>query len=167
MFRSSSCPSSEATTTAVAASGLPLELSGSSAVGSGQARPDHDQQNCYHQAPMLNQRLLLQLELLMMDMRMPETCWAVFKWQVMNLRNCCIWLIDSVEITGLFMKSQVHYNCYKDHQWTLHYANYLRVTSSLFTSYKIHFNIILPPTPKSRNWRIQLRIFQTEFWVIF
>jgi hypothetical protein len=33
----------------------------------------------------------------MMGMRMPETCWAVFKRQVINLRNCCIWLVDSVE----------------------------------------------------------------------
>jgi len=32
-----------------------------------------------------------------MGMRMPETCWAVFKRQVVNLRNWCIWLVDSVE----------------------------------------------------------------------
>jgi hypothetical protein len=37
MFRASSCPSSGATTTAVAASGLPSELGGSSAVGCGRA----------------------------------------------------------------------------------------------------------------------------------
>ena len=37
MFRASSCPSSGATTTAVAASGLPSELGGSSAVGRGRA----------------------------------------------------------------------------------------------------------------------------------
>jgi hypothetical protein len=48
--------------TAVAASGLPSERGGSSAVGSGRAdRTDHDQQHCYHQAPTVNQRLLLQL----------------------------------------------------------------------------------------------------------
>jgi hypothetical protein len=58
MFRASSCPLSGATTTAVAASGLPLERGGSSAVGRG--RPDHDQQHCYHQAPKVNQRMLLQ-----------------------------------------------------------------------------------------------------------
>ena len=29
-----------------------------------------------------------------MGMRMPETCWAVFKRQAINLRNCCIWLVD-------------------------------------------------------------------------
>jgi hypothetical protein len=45
--------------TAVAASGLPSELGDSSAVGSG--RLDHNQQRCYHQAPTVNQRLLLQL----------------------------------------------------------------------------------------------------------
>ena len=49
-------------TTAVAASGLPLECGGSSAVGRGRAgRPDHDQQHCYHHIPTVNQRLLLQL----------------------------------------------------------------------------------------------------------
>jgi hypothetical protein len=39
MFRASSCPSSGATTTAVAASGLVAERGGSSAVGRGQAGP--------------------------------------------------------------------------------------------------------------------------------
>ena len=29
-----------------------------------------------------------------MGMRMPETCWAVFKRQVINLGSCCIWLIQ-------------------------------------------------------------------------
>jgi hypothetical protein len=52
MFRASSYPSSGATTTAVAASGLPLERGDSSAVGRGRVgRPDHDQQHCYHLAP--------------------------------------------------------------------------------------------------------------------
>ena len=52
MFRASLCPTSGATTTAVAASGLPSELGDSSAVGRGRAgRPDHDQQHCYHHAP--------------------------------------------------------------------------------------------------------------------
>jgi hypothetical protein len=66
--------------TAVAASVLPLESGNSSTVGRGRAyqpadRTDHDQQHCYHHAPTINQRLLLQLlKLLMMDMRMPETC---------------------------------------------------------------------------------------------
>jgi len=59
MFWASLCPLSGATTTAVAASGLPSELGDSSAVGRDRAgRPDHYQQ---HQAPTVNQRLLLQL----------------------------------------------------------------------------------------------------------
>jgi hypothetical protein len=45
--------------TAVAASGLPLERGGSSAVGRG--RTDHDQQHCYHHVPSVNRRRLLQL----------------------------------------------------------------------------------------------------------
>jgi len=62
MFRAFSCPSSGATTTALAASGLLLELGDSSAVGHGGAsQPDHDQQHCSHQALTVNQRLLLQL----------------------------------------------------------------------------------------------------------
>jgi hypothetical protein len=36
-------------------------------------------------------------KLLMMGMRMSETCWAVFKRQVMKLRNFCIWLVNSFE----------------------------------------------------------------------
>jgi hypothetical protein len=45
--------------TAVAASVLPLERGGSSVVGRG--RSDHDQHHCYHHAPTVNQRRLLQL----------------------------------------------------------------------------------------------------------
>jgi hypothetical protein len=36
-------------------------------------------------------------KLLMMGMRMPETCWAVFKRQAINLRDWCIWLVDLFE----------------------------------------------------------------------
>jgi len=34
------------------------------------------------------------IELLMMGVTTPETCWAGHKHQVINLRNCCIWLVD-------------------------------------------------------------------------
>jgi len=48
MFRESSCPSSGATTTAVAASGLPLERGDSSAVGRGRAgRPARPRPTSY------------------------------------------------------------------------------------------------------------------------
>jgi hypothetical protein len=33
----------------------------------------------------------------MMGMRMPETCCVISKRQVINLRSCCIFLVDSVE----------------------------------------------------------------------
>ena len=60
MFWASSCPSSGATTTAVAAYGLLSVLGDSNAVGRGRAGlPDHDQQ--HDQAPTVNHRLLLQL----------------------------------------------------------------------------------------------------------
>jgi len=35
--------------------------------------------------------------LLMMGMRMPETFWAVFKRQAINVRDWCIWLVDLFE----------------------------------------------------------------------
>jgi hypothetical protein len=79
-------------TTAVAASGLSLERGGSSAVGRGWAgRPDHDQQHCYHYVPTVKpEAATAVVELLMISMRMPETCCAVHKRQVINLRNFCI-----------------------------------------------------------------------------
>jgi hypothetical protein len=59
MFQASSFPLSGATTTAVAASGLRLERDDNSANGRGWV--DQNQQHCYHHAPTVNQRLLLQL----------------------------------------------------------------------------------------------------------
>ena len=65
--------------TAVAASGLPLERGGSSVVGHGRSGhttgPTMTNNICYHHVSTVNQRLPLQLiMLLMMGMRMPETC---------------------------------------------------------------------------------------------
>jgi len=47
-------PIIRSSTTAVAASGLLSERGNNSAVGRGRGRPNHDQQHCYHQAPMVN-----------------------------------------------------------------------------------------------------------------
>jgi len=55
-------PIIKSSATAVAASGLPLERGGSSAIGRGRyGRTDHDQQHCYHHVPTVNQRRLLEL----------------------------------------------------------------------------------------------------------
>ena len=69
-------PIIRSSTTAVAASGLPLERGGSSAVGCGRAcRPDHNQQHCYHHAPTVKpEAATAVVELLMMGVRTPETC---------------------------------------------------------------------------------------------
>jgi hypothetical protein len=73
-----------------------LERGGSSAVSRG--RSDHDQQHCYHQAPTVKpEAATAVVELLMMGMRMPEICRAGFKRQEINLKDCCIWLVDLFE----------------------------------------------------------------------
>jgi len=53
-----------------------LERGGSSAIGGGRAcRPDHDQQHCYHHVPTAKpEAATAVVELLMIGMRMPETC---------------------------------------------------------------------------------------------
>jgi hypothetical protein len=63
-------------TTAAAASALPLERGGSSAVGHGWAgRPDRDQQHCYQRRSNGKpEAATAVIELLMMGMRMPKTC---------------------------------------------------------------------------------------------
>ena len=102
MFRGILVPVIRSSTTAVAPSGLSLERGGSSAVGRGRGRPagrsDHDQQHCYHHVPTVNQRLLLQLLSSWWWARgCPKHVELLFKRQVINLRNCCIWLVDSFE----------------------------------------------------------------------
>ena len=57
--------------TAIVASGLPLERDGSSVVGRG--RSDHDQQHCYHHVPTVKPEAATAVDkLLTMGMRMPE-----------------------------------------------------------------------------------------------
>ena len=63
MFRASSCPSSGAYKLAVAASGLPLERCGSSVVGCGRSGSNGKPEAA-----------TAVYKLLMMGMRMPETC---------------------------------------------------------------------------------------------
>jgi hypothetical protein len=62
-------------------------------------RPNHDQQHCYHHDPTVKPETATAIvELLMMGVRTPEKCSAVHKRQVINLRNCCIWLVDLFEM---------------------------------------------------------------------
>jgi hypothetical protein len=54
-------------------------------------RPDHDQQHCYHHALTIKpEAATAVVELLMVGVRTPETCSAVHKHQLINLRNFCI-----------------------------------------------------------------------------
>ena len=57
----------------------------SSAVGHGRAWPDHDQQHCYrHALKVKSEAATAVVELLMMGVRTPETCWAVNKHQILE-----------------------------------------------------------------------------------
>jgi nitrate/nitrite-specific signal transduction histidine kinase len=78
--------------TAVAATGLPLERGGSSVVGRGRSVLPL-RSNGKPEAATAVYRLL------MMGMRMSETCWAVFKRRAIHLRDWCIWLVDLFECT--------------------------------------------------------------------
>jgi hypothetical protein len=89
--------------TAVAASGLPLERGGSSVVSCGQSGSQLDRPRptallppCFNGKPKAAAGIY---KLLMIGMRMPDTCWAIFKWRAINLRDWCIWLVDLFEFT--------------------------------------------------------------------
>ena len=75
VFRASSRPSSGAQQLQQQPLVLPSERGGSSVVGRGRAvRPDNDQQHCNHHAPKVKpEAAAAVVELLMMDVRTPET----------------------------------------------------------------------------------------------
>jgi hypothetical protein len=81
---------------------LPSERGDSSANVCGRAgynRPDHGHQHCYHHAMKVKpETATAVVELLMMGVKTPETCSAVNKRQVINWRNCCIWLVNLFEL---------------------------------------------------------------------
>jgi len=75
--------------TAVTASGLPLERGGSSVAGRGRSGPDRPRPTTLL-PPRSNgkpEAATAVYKLLMMGMRMPKTCRAVFKRQAINLRD--------------------------------------------------------------------------------
>jgi hypothetical protein len=80
--------------TAVAASGLPLDCGGSSVVRPDRPRPTTllpPRSNGKPEAATVFD------ELLMMGMRMTETWWAVCKQQAIKMRDWCICLVDLFE----------------------------------------------------------------------
>jgi hypothetical protein len=86
--------------------------------------PNHDQQYCYHHAPTVKPEIATAVvELLMMGVRTPKTRWAVHtsKCQVINLRNCCIWLVDLSEtVCGIYKKHKsvtCRKTTYKKHRY--------------------------------------------------
>jgi len=59
-----------------------IRSSTTAVVASGYNRPDHDQQHCYHHGPKVKPvATTAVVELLMMSVRTPKTCWAVNKRQ--------------------------------------------------------------------------------------
>ena len=62
---------------------------------SGQARPaqPRTQHGYHHDTKVKPEAATAVVELLMMNGRMSETCWAVNKRQDNKLENCCIWLV--------------------------------------------------------------------------
>jgi len=87
-------PILRSSTTAVAASGLPLERGDSSAVGRGRAgcqpAPPRPTALLPPRSNGKPEAATAVAEILRMGVRTPKTCWAVRKRQVINLRNCCM-----------------------------------------------------------------------------
>jgi hypothetical protein len=83
--------------TAVAASVLTVGAWWLQCCWSWSGRPDHDQQHCYHHAPTVKpEAATAVVQLLMMGVRTPKTCWAVHKRQVNKLEellHLVVWFI--------------------------------------------------------------------------
>jgi hypothetical protein len=57
---------------------------------SSRPRTQHD---CYHDTKVKPEAATAVIELLMMEGKRPEICWALNKRQDNKLENCCIWLV--------------------------------------------------------------------------
>jgi hypothetical protein len=62
------------------------------------ARP-RTQHDCHHDTKVKPEAANAVIELLMMDGKTPETCWAVNKRQDNKLKNCCIRLVIYLNCT--------------------------------------------------------------------
>ena len=90
----------------------------------------------------------------MMGVEVPETCWATHKRQVINLWNCCIWLVnlfDSVEITNKIQPCNRIY--YSTVHWQLNMFRAAYHSSSgavtVFEVYVLHKHVV---TVRSQVW---------------
>jgi len=99
MFRTSSCPSSGAKTTAVTASGLLSELGDSSVVGRGRAGRSARPRPTTLLSPSSDGKPEAATAVVAPDdgHKDARNMLSLFKRQVINSRNCYIWLVDSVE----------------------------------------------------------------------
>ena len=157
MFRASSCPSSGATTTAVAASALLSELGESSAVGRGRAgRPDHDQQHNYCSCWALDDGRE--------DARSMLSCKETSSNKPEELLHLVGWFISIVwwctDLLTLNLIRHILWNpidqC-RVHKITPPFSiasqiKPVHVHISYF--FHIHFSIILLSTPTSYNWSL-------------
>ena len=66
---------------------------------SGRPARSRTQHDCHHDMKVKPEAATAVIELLMMDGKTPETCWAVNKRQDNKLKNCCIWLVIYLNCT--------------------------------------------------------------------
>ena len=88
------------------------------------------QHGCHHDTKVKPEAATAVIELLMMDGKKPETCWAANKRQDNELENCCIWLV-------------IYLNCTMMHGLTnLKFKHRDELSSSLkpvkFLTWKLH-----------------------------
>jgi len=79
---------------------LLLERGGGSAVGRGRAGwPNRDwQRRCHRASAVGPEAAAAVVGLLVVGVGTPEACWTVHGHRVMDLRGCCIWLVDLFEL---------------------------------------------------------------------
>ena len=95
-----------------------------------------------------------------MGMRMPQTCWAVFKRQAINLRNCCIWLVDSIEsIYSVWNANLVGYHSLIVFFGTDYYEDirFLRIKCYNIYKMRISKHVIY----LNKNYQVYVSWFQT------
>jgi len=125
---------------AVAVSGLPLERGSSNAVGCGRSGPDWPRPTTLL-PPRSNgkpEAATAVDKLLMMGMRIPEICWAVFKRQAIKLRYWCIWLVDLFEYMMIHRLTNTKFKKQKLNLINL-FAIFPTHTTLIFFSSTLHY----------------------------